>query len=83
MMGNTPSGHGQRLVFTGQPAHSHGLRNQRMQMLTLVLLARVEGPASEGIQNQPSVSSPSFATLDSALHSKDLRQAFCSACAWL
>ena len=56
---------------------------KRMQILTLVLLARVEGPASEGIQNQPSVSNPSFATLDNALHGKDLRQAFCSSCAWL
>lgn len=54
-----------------------------MQMLTLVLLARVEGPASEGIQNQPSVSSPSFATFDSALHGKDLRQALCRTSAWL
>ena len=54
-------------------AHSHGPQTQRMQVLTLVLLARVDGPAREGIQNQPSVSSPSFATLDNALHSKDVK----------
>ena len=74
--------HGQRLVVERQPAHSHGLWDQRMQILTLVLLARVDGPANEGIQNQPSVSSPSFATLDNALHRRDLRQAFCTSCAW-
>lgn len=44
--------------------------------LTDALLASEEGPAREGIQNQPSVSKPSSATLDNALHNThDLLQA--------
>ena len=42
----------------------------RSEGLTDALEANVEGPAREGIQNQPSVRRPSSATLDSALQNQ-------------
>ncbi len=42
--------------------------------------ARVEGPARDGIQNQPSFNKPSSATFDSALHRKHWTCSPASAC---
>ena len=53
------------------PQWSPRANKARQRGLTDALEAIEEGPAKDGIQNQPSVSRPSSATFDSALQQQE------------